>query len=202
MRIKYNEINFDSELEVNYYNYLKENNIEFKYQNEYEKNPIKVNIGRRKNYTPDFIIYDNESKIITVVETKGWTKWSGNDDNSIMDFMTNQAKENPVFIISWLKEINGYKDGYTVNYRRIKFIKKFGFVDYDFENPNSQINKARNKIKTQKEELKELSQFKKDTIKYFKLSRKSLTEKLTTKQKEFRENYRNQIEKELNDGTK
>ena len=63
-KVNYDNISFDSELEVEYYKYLKENNIRFIYQNEYKNNPIKINLGRRKTYTPDFIVFDDENKII------------------------------------------------------------------------------------------------------------------------------------------
>lgn len=189
-KVNYEGIEFDSELEVNYYKYLKEKNINFKYQNEYSKNPIKIELGRRKTYTPDFIVYDDETKIITIVETKGYAKWSANEDDNIMDFMKNQVKNNPYFIISWLKEINAYKDNYSVSYQRIRFNQTYGWVDYKFKSPNTIANKRKAKINDLNSEIKDLREFKKNAERYFKYHLKLVCKgKLTKQQNEWYCNY-------------
>lgn len=196
MKINYNNIEFDSDLEVEYYKYLQANNIRFKYQNEYSKTPIKISLGRRKTYTPDFIIYDDKNKKIRIIETKGYAKWSANEDNNIMDFMKYQVAENSVFLISWLKEANLYEEGYSLEYQRIRYNRTFGWVDYNFKNPNTLANKRKQKINDLQSDLKELIKFKKDTLRYFKLSNSS--KKLTESQKIFMNDYITKLEEELN----
>ena len=200
-KVNYNGIEFDSNLEVNYYKYLKEKNINFKYQNEYSKNPIKIELGRRKTYKPDFIVYDDGAKIITIVETKGYAKWSANEDNNIMDFMKNQVKNNPYFVISWLKEIKAYKDNYSVSYQRIRFNQTYGWVDYNFKNPNTLANKRKEKIQEQSSEIKGLREFKKNALRYFTYHLKIVNnEKLTKSQREWYYKYVEEIKRMVNEG--
>lgn len=195
MKTNYNDIEFDSDLEAEYYKYLQTNNIRFKYQNEYSRTPIKISLGRRKTYTPDFVVYDDENKKIRIIETKGYAKWSANEDNNIMDFMKYQVSENPAFLISWLKEANLYEEGYSLEYQRIRYNKTFGWVDYNFKNPNTLANKRKEKIKELELEVKSLQKFQKDTIKYFKLMKS--TKKRSLSQSEFIVSYENIIQSML-----
>ena len=195
MKTNYNDIELDSDLEAQYYQYLQNNNIRFKYQIEYNKTPIKISLGRRKTYTPDFVVYDDENKKIRIIETKGYAKWSANEDNNIMDFMKYQVKENPSFLIAWLKEANLYEEGYTIEYQRIRYNKSFGWVDYNFKNPNTRVNKQKEKIKELEAENKSLQKFQKDTIKYFKLMKS--TKKRSLSQSEFIVSYENIIQSML-----
>lgn len=197
MKTNYNDIEFDSDLEAEYYKYLQTNNIRFKYQNEYSRTPIKISLGRRKTYTPDFVVYDNENKKIRIIETKGYAKWSANEDNNIMDFMKYQVSENPAFLISWLKEANLYEEGYSLEYQRIRYNKTFGWVDYNFKNPNSRVNKQKEKIKELELENKSLQKFQKDTIKYFKLMKS--TKKRSLSQCVFIGSYENIIQSMLDE---
>lgn len=200
-KVNYEGIEFDSELEINYYKHLKENNINFKYQNEYSKKPIKIELGRRKTYTPDFIVYDDSAKVITIVETKGYAKWSANEDDNIMDFMKNQVKNNPDFIIAWLKEIKAYKDDYSVSYQRIRFNQTYGWVDYKFKSPNTIANKRKAKIDEQKNEIKELREFKKNAERFFTYHLKLTNqEKLTKQQREWYCNYVRELNKNYYSG--
>ena len=68
MKETYKNRIFDSLLEVQYFQYLEENNIRFLYQDQYKTKPIKINLGRRKTYVPDFIVFDDENKIVTIIE--------------------------------------------------------------------------------------------------------------------------------------
>lgn len=88
---------------------------------------------------------------------------------------------------------NGLRYDYPTTYRKIKYLKGFGFVDWDFKNPNTIANKRKEKINELSSELKELRQFKKDTERYFKLHNKA---KLTAQQKEFIAKYLNQFYEE------
>lgn len=165
MKINYDNIEFDSELEVNFYKYLKENNANFCYQDKI-KRPIDIRLGRRKTYMPDFLVYDDDLKKITIIEMKGYAKWSANEDNNISDFMTNKVETDKDFLIDWLKENGLYKKGYDVWYKRLKFLKSVGFVDYKYKNPNSLLNKRKEKIKTLENENKELKEKVKNYEKY------------------------------------
>ena len=156
MKFTYNGITFDSELELNYYNWLKSVDIDFVYQDVYKKNPIQINLGRRKTYTPDFITYDEHEQVITIIELKGYNKWTGNEDNNIMDFMKYQVANHQEFLIDWLKSNGIYRDGYKVEYVRLKFLKGTGFVDYNYKNPNSLSNKRKEKITELEKEIKSL----------------------------------------------
>ncbi len=186
MKLNYNNIEFDSELELNYFKLLKEKNIPFMYQNEYKRKPIKINLGRRKNYTPDFIVFDNENKIIKIIELKGYAKWSANEDNNIMDFMRNKVATDKNFLINWLCEIGINTEGFDIEYHRLKHLKSFGFVEYDFKNPNSILNKRKNKIIELQTKLKELELYKKNVERYFDYVKK---DKLTKRQKEWLDEF-------------
>ena len=185
-KVKYDNILFDSELEVEYYKYLKENNIRFMYQNEYKNNPIKINLGRRKTYTPDFIVFDDENKIIKIIELKGYAKWSANEDNNIMDFMKNKVATDKDFLIEWLAQLDIDTRGWDIEYYRLKHLKTYGWVDFNFKNPNSISNQRKNKIIELEKEIKELELYKKNVERYFSYLRK---DKLTKQQKEWKMNF-------------
>ena len=182
-KVRYDNINFDSELEVEYYKYLKENNIRFMYQNEYKNNPIKINLGRRKTYTPDIIVFDDENKIIKIIELKGYAKWSANEDNNIMDFMKNKVATDKDFLIEWLAQLDIDTRGWDIDYSRLKHLKAYGFVDFNFKNPNSISNQRKNKIIELEKEIKELELYKKNVERYFSYLRK---DKLTKQQQEWK----------------
>lgn len=182
-KVRYDNIIFDSELEVEYYKYLKENNIRFMYQNEYNNNPIKINLGRRKTYTPDFIVFDDENKIIKIIELKGYAKWSANEDNNIMDFMKNKVATDKDFLIEWLAQLDIDTRGWDIDYSRLKHLKAYGFVDFNFKNPNSISNQRKNKIIELEKEIKELELYKKNVERYFGYLRK---DKLTKQQQEWK----------------
>lgn len=183
-KVRYDNITFDSELEVNYYQYLKENNIEFIYQDKYKNKPIKINLGRRKNYTPDFIVFENNK--IKIIELKGYAKWSANEDNNIMDFMNNKVETDIDFLIDWLLSLDIDIVGKDIEYQRLKHLKSVGFVDFNYKNPNSLLNQKRNKIKDLSIELKELKEYKKNCERYFEYLMK---DKLTKQQKEWKINF-------------
>ena len=185
-KVRYDNINFDSELEVEYYKYLKENNIRFMYQNEYKNNPIKINLGRRKTYTPDFIVFNDENKIIKIIELKGYAKWSANEDNNIMDFMKNKVATDKDFLIEWLAQLDIDTRGWDIEYYRLKHLKTYGWVDFNFKNPNTISNQRKNKIIELEKEIKELELYKKNVERYFSYLRK---DKLTKQQKEWKMNF-------------
>lgn len=191
-KVRYDNIIFDSELEMMYYIYLKDNNIRFIYQDKYKKTPIKINLGRRKTYTPDFIVFDDEKKTIKIIELKGYAKWSANEDNNIMDFMRNKVATDKDFLISWLCEIDIDTRGYDIEYHRLKHLKSFGFVEYDFKNPNTISNQRKNKIIELQSQLKELELYKKNVERYYSYIRKEKKKEKLTKQQQI---WKNEYEK-------
>ena len=194
MKVNYSGIVFDSELEVEYFKYLKENNIQFLYQNEYKKTPIQINLGRRKTYLADFIVLDVANKTFKIIELKGYAKWTANEDNNIMDFMKNKVLTDKQFLIEWLTEVGIYEEGWDVDYQRLKHLKGVGFVDFDFKNPNTIANKRKQKITELEAENKELKEYKKNAERYFSYCSKiaqriKLTKPQLTWMKEFEEKH-------------
>ena len=69
---------------------------------------------------------------------------------------------------SWLKENNIYTNEYrSVVYKKIKYLKSYGWVDFDFKNPNTLSNQRKNKIKELEEENKRLKADLRGFIKYY-----------------------------------
>lgn len=180
MKVIYKGIEFDSDLEISYYKHLENLGIKFMYQDKFKKVPIKVNVGRRKNYVPDFITFENNT--ITIIELKGWCKWNGNEDNNLMDFMKNKVAYDVEFLKNWLHQVGIDTTGKEIKYRRIKHLKALGFVDFDFKNPNTIANQRKEKIKVLEADKKASRNRLKDIDRYFGYLKK---EKLTKPQKEW-----------------
>lgn len=181
MKETYKNRIFDSALEVEYFKYLEDNKKRFLYQDEYKHRPIKINLGRRKTYVPDFIVFDDDEKIVTIIEMKGYAKWTANEDNNIMDFMKNKVEYDKDFLISWLVSLDLDICGYDIEYQRLKHLKGIGFVDYNYKNPNSRVNVLRRNKEELEVELKELKLYKKNIERYFGYLRKYKQEKKLTK---------------------
>ena len=183
-KIKYDNITFDSELEVQYYQYLMENHIINIY---HPKKPIYIN--SKNKYTPDFIcIYDDR---IEIVETKGYSQFSFMKDNMIHNVMLEKTNDE---LIEFLYD-NGFIEseliGKDIIYKKIKYLKGFGWVDFDFKNPNTLSNKRKTKINELEKELKELKEYKKNVERYFSYIRqvKHNGKKLTKTQLEWKYNF-------------
>ena len=167
MKYNYKEIEFDSELEIDYYKELEQKQksgevIDFKYH----PHQIENLVGKR-SYTPDFIV--NYGDKIEIVETKGYNPYSKMIDDAIHSVMQSKSED---WLMGYLED-EGYlrfqliQNGVKIKYRKIKRIQGFGFVDWDFENPNTIANKRKAKIQEQKDEIKELKDFKKDADRFF-----------------------------------
>lgn len=184
MKIMYDNIMFDSEWEKEYYIYLKDiiKALKIKYHPE----PI-FDLVARKQYTPDFI-YQTKSTI-SVVEVKGNYNPFANHFQDDMIHKEMKAKDRQWLARYFYKNGIEVKDTDILKYEKVKKLRQ-GWVDYDFKNPNTIANKRKEKITELSSELKELKQFKKDTIRYFNLHNKS---KLTVNQKEFIAKYLNQF---------
>ena len=182
MKVMYDLETFDSELEVEYYKHLKADKtvLSFKYHPK-----ITIQITKNNYYTPDFIV--KYADRFEIVETKGYNPYSKMRDDMIHQVMLAKPESELIDYVV----VNGFIwDEQKVVYRKIKYLKAYGFVDWDFKNPNTIANKRKEKINEQNVELKELRKFKKDTIRYFSLHNKS---KLTANQKEFIAKYLNQF---------
>lgn len=172
---------FDSQLEVDYYNYLLSDTSVKSFK--YHPSQIKNLVGSR-SYTPDFIV--EYADRIEVVETKGYNPYSKRIDDAIHEAMQLKSAD-------WLKayvKANGFLEEKQTVYRKLKFLKSFGFVDYDFKNPNTLANQRKAKLQSQGAKLKELEVFKREAIRYWgyrlKMQKKG---KLTKPQREWLENY-------------
>ena len=174
-KVRYDDIIFDSELEVEYYKYLKNSNLEFIY---HPKKPIKINSNN--TYTPDFIVfYENKIKI---TENKGFNQFSYIKDNIIHNYMKELTTDQ---LLEYLfnNDIQEQETlGKDISYKKYKYLKSFGWVDYDFKNPNTIANKRKAKINELEIEIKELKEYKKNVQRYFSYLSKS--DKLNKQQKE------------------
>lgn len=194
-KVNYCGITFDSELEVEYYKYLKEQYdkgevLDFIYHPESIENLV----GKR-SYKPDFIVlYDDR---IEIIETKGYNPYSKMIDDQIHNvmlsktptYLANYVLKNKLY---WLRFEDWERNLTALNvvYKKIKYLKAYGFVDWDFKNPNTIANKRKEKINDLSAEIKELRDFKKNAVRYFGYHLKIVkNEKLTKPQKEWYYKY-------------
>jgi hypothetical protein len=182
-KVKYNNITFDSDLEVEYYKHLKEQKLEFIY---HPKKPIYIN--SKNTYTPDFIVFYEDR--IEIIETKGFNQFSHLRDSVIHNAM---LEKNVDELADFLRE-NGFDDecinGTDIIYRKIKYLQSHGWVDFDFKNPNTIANKRKNKIIELEAENKELREYKKNAERYFSYCKKIAQRlKLTKPQVEWMKKY-------------
>lgn len=173
-KVRYDNITFDSELEIEYYKHLKEQKLKFIY---HPKTPIKLN--SKNTYTPDFIVfYDNR---IEIVECKGYSQFSFLKDNMIHNVMLEKDTDD---LINFLFD-NGILESETIGkdivYKKIKFMKQFGWVDFDFKNPNTIANQRKNKIIELEQEIKENKEYRKNVERYFSYLRNIKNGKKLTK---------------------
>ena len=199
-KVKYDNITFDSELEVEYYKYLVELYENGVITSFYYHPAIPINITKNNTYTPDFVVFYLDRRI-EIVETKGYNPYSKMRDDMIHQVMKSKSEQE---LRDWLKEnfsfnIYLYIDGdnYSVVYRKVKYLKSYGFVDWDFKNPNTIANKRKEKINDLSTEIKELRDFKKEAERYFRYHLKIVNnEKLTKPQKEWYYNYMKKLREE------
>ena len=190
-RVEYMDITFDSEWEKEYYIYLRD---VFKADKIiFHPEPI-FDLVARKQYTPDFIYVKGGT--VSVVEVKGGYNPYANHFQDDMIHKEMKAKDR-----NWLERYffkNGIvvKDTDILKYEKVKKLKQ-GWVDYDFKNPNTLANKRKEKINEQKDEIKELRDFKKNAERYFTYHIKLVkNEKLTKPQREWYYKYVEGMKKE------
>ena len=201
-KVKYDDITFDSELEVEYYKYLVELYEKGVITSFYYHPSIPIKITKNNTYTPDFVVFYLDNKI-EIVETKGYNPYSKMRDDMIHQVMQVKSEQE---LRDWLnKNYDSLYDNkfqlkfnnYSVVYRKVKYLKSYGFVDWDFKNPNTIANKRKEKINDLSSEIKELRDFKKEAERYFRYHLKIVNnEKLTKPQKEWYYNYTKKLREE------
>ena len=201
-KVKYDNITFDSELEVEYYKYLVELYANGVITSFYYHPSIPIKITKNNTYTPDFVVFYMDNKI-EIVETKGYNPYSKMRDDMIHQVMQSKSEQE---LRDWLnKNYDSVYDNkfqlkfnnYSVVYRKVKYLKAYGFVDWDFKNPNTIANKRKEKINDLSTEIKELRDFKKEAERYFRYHLKIVNnEKLTKPQKEWYYNYMKKLREE------
>lgn len=197
-KVKYDDITFDSELEVEYYKYLVELYEKGVISGFYYHPAIPIKITKNNSYTPDFVVFYMDNKI-EIVETKGYNPYSKMRDDMIHQVMLSKPEQelrdwlNKNFVPLYDNKFNNYR----VVYRKVKYLKAYGFVDWDFKNPNTIANKRKEKINDLSTEIKELKDFKKEAERYFRYHLKIVNnEKLTKPQKEWYYNYKKKLREE------
>ena len=206
-KVKYDDITFDSELEVEYYKYLVELYEKGVITSFYYHPSIPIKITKNNTYTPDFVVFYMDNKI-EIVETKGYNPYSKMRDDMIHQVMQSKSEQE---LRDWLnKNYDSVYDNkfqlkfnnYSVVYRKVKYLKAYGFVDWDFKNPNTIANKRKEKINDLSTEIKELRDFKKEAERYFRYHLKIVNnEKLTKPQKEWYYNYTKKLREEYGNET-
>ena len=199
-KVKYDDITFDSELEVEYYKYLVELYEKGVITSFYYHPAIPIKITKNNTYTPDFVVFYLDRRI-EIVETKGYNPYSKMRDDMIHQVMLSKPEQE---LRDWIKEnfdFNFYLyvdgDNYRVVYRKVKYLKAYGFVDWDFKNPNTIANKRKEKINDLSSEINELRDFKKEAERYFRYHLKIVNnEKLTKPQKEWYYKYMKKLREE------
>lgn len=205
-KVKYDDITFDSELEVEYYKKLIQEQkdglvLEFIYHPEHIQNLV----GKR-NYTPDYLVLYPDR--IEIIELKGYNPYSKMIDDQIHNVMLSKSERwlasyvlgiiNSQYgtlykVYEW--QVNAARE--NVVYKKLKYLKAYGFVDWDFKNPNTIANKRKEKINDLSSEIKELRDFKKEAERYFRYHLKIVNnEKLTKPQKEWYYNYTKKLREE------
>ena len=160
-KVKYDNITFDSDLEVEYYKYLQELKAKCEVLNfYYHPNAIQNLVGKR-SYTPDFLVAYPDR--IEIVECKGYNPYSKMIDDQIHNVM---LSKNEYFLKSYICDVKAKNIQFfcskewdtekQVIYRKVKYLKAYGFVDWDFKNPNTISNQRKVKIQEFEKELKDL----------------------------------------------
>lgn len=193
-KASYDNLVFDSEWEKDYYIYLRDElKADFI---KYHPEPI-YDLVARSQYTPDFIYVKDDT--ISVVEVKGSYNPYANHFQDDMIHKEMKAKNYRwLYNYFWKNGINCIhsEDGYyDLKYEKVKKLKQ-GWVDYDFKNPNTLANQRKQKINEQKDEIKELKEFKKNAERYFTYHLKLVNnEKLTKPQREWYYKYVEELKK-------
>jgi hypothetical protein len=150
----------------------------------YYHHAVPIKITKNNTYTHDFVVFYKSR--IEIVEVKGYNPYSKMRDDMIHQVMLAKSEQE---LRDWLLE-NDYSltNVKTVKYRKIKFLKAYGFVDWDFKNPNTLANKRKEKITDLEAELKEYKNKVKDYERFMKYLYKP-NKKLTKEQLHWKQNF-------------
>lgn len=165
-------ITFDSDWEVFYWEKLTEEKINFIYHPSYM--PL-----AGKSYEPDFLEYDDG--VVTLIEIKStYNPYSRYKDDQFHMALKNLVKYEQDTLIKYCQD-EFMLPVREVKYRKIKFLKKHGFVDFSFKSPT--LKDAWKKKATElEEELKSTNKELKDYKRYVAYLQKA---KLTKPQREW-----------------
>lgn len=147
MTKKYNGIEFSSQIGLSYYKEMLEKDFVLTiYTN--IKYPLSKKYG---GYYPMFIIeYNNHYEIIDV-------RSYANSSNSKAVTISNEIKEKtPQELRDYVSNNIGFECGKPCIYRKLRYIKTLGFVDFNFNANEAKKEKKKEEDKTLREELKEL----------------------------------------------
>lgn len=176
-KIYYEDLIFDSQLEVDYYKYL----VELVNKEELEDfiyHPCSIQLTNIDSYTPDFILFYKDK--IEIIETKGYNQFSYLRDKIVDSLMKNKTyNELADYVRTNFSSYINLQNFKNIKYRKIKYMSKFGWVDFSFKNPNTIANKRKIKIEDLEKENKQLKKELKDYHKFYKLINK---EKLNSKE--------------------
>lgn len=188
-RAYYNGLSFDSEWEKDYYIHLL-NDLKINENNIWRNIKPFTDLVARKRYTPDMIYYNKAEKKFYIVEIKGNYNPFANHFQDEMIHKEMKAKDQDE-LRQYVSE-NGIETYFDekFQYIKIKYLKAYGWVDYDWKNPNTRVSQQKAKINDLSAELKELKEFKKNALRYWSYKFKQANkEKLTKKQCEWLESY-------------
>lgn len=175
-------ITFDSGWEIQYWEKLTEDGIEFKYH----PNKFKVD---KINYEPDFLNYDGNG-VVSLIEIKsGYNPYSQYKDNALHASLKSLVKYEQDYLINYIQEYFPKHNIIKVEYKKIKYLTKHGFVDFSFKSPTLK-DAWKLKATTFEKELKLVKKELKDYKRYIEYLNK---EKLTKSQREWKHKFEDGI---------
>ena len=171
-------ITFDSGWEVQYWEKLTKDGVEFKYH----PNKFKVD---KINYEPDFLNYEGNG-IVKLIEIKsGYNPYSQAKDNMLHSGLKSLVKYEQEYLIDYVQEYFSKHDIIRVEYQKIKYLTKHGFVDFSFKSPTLKDAWKLKAINFEKE-LKEAKKKLKDYERWVDYTNK---DKLTKSQRDWKNDF-------------
>lgn len=189
-KVEYDGIKFDSDLEVEYYKYLQElykkgEVVDFNYHPE----QIESLVGKR-SYTPDFLVlYKDRIEIVDkAIDDQIHNVMLGKSTKWLAGYVFSNMGHQTANYLPKFDEWHSLALNEKVVYKKIKHLKAYGFVDWDFKNPNTLANKRKEKITDLEAELKEYKNKVKEYERFMKYLYKP-NKKLTKKQLHWKQNF-------------
>lgn len=147
MEKNYDGKKFKSAKDLIYYKELLENdNVLTIYMN--IKEPL---IKKYGNYTPTFIVeYGTHYELIDIV------LYTSPSKSKTILIMNEIAQKSPLELQEYASTVLGYKCEKRVIYRKLRYIKSLGFVNYDYDYREEKKQKLKQEVKSIYEEVKTL----------------------------------------------